>query len=494
MNINSDSLNSSYKSDSISKILKTNLDKLKETFKDCPDLIYREMYLKDNTEGYLLYIEGLVDIRLVQSDFVTPITSMRFSDFEDERQVIKIPTININVYRDLKSITRAVLSGSTILVLNGINYAVGCNLVQVDKRSVTEPEVEKNVRGAHEGFVEVLNINIAILRRKIKYSNLKFKTCEIGVSTNQKVAIGYIEGIANPEILNTLYEKIKAIDFDGLIAIGYIQQMITDFRNSIFPQYRLTERPDVAELALLDGKLVIMLDGTPGVLIAPETFFSFFKTVDDYSSNWIAGSVIRLIRIIGTLIAVLLPSFYIALTSYHYYMIPFSLVIPLATSRARVPFPPIIEGLIMVFILETLREAAIRLPTYIAASIGVVGGIILGQAIVEAGIVSNLFIIVIAVTAIASYVIPTYDMEFAIRFSRFIFMMAAAFFGVFGIIVFNSFFLAHLVILESLGQPYFQPISPLRFKNLKDSIIRFPIRFLKNRLNDPGIIDKRRGK
>lgn len=494
MDTNLKTSSSSNEIENSSENVKTTLQELKEIFADCPDFVCRKIYLRDDTEGGLLYIDGLVDSKLVQSNFILPILDMELSDFQDEKKMNKIPTINLSVYRDIKSITKSVLSGSTVLVLNEIDYAIGCALVKVNSRSITEPIIEKNVRGSHDGFIENINTNISILRERIKNSNLKFKTNELGASTSQKVAIGYIEGIANPDILKKLYEKVNAIDYDGLIAIGYIQQTITDYKHSIFPQFRLSERPDVAEQALLDGRFIIMLDGTPGVLIAPVNFFYFYKAVDDYSSNWVAGSLIRAIRISGTFIALLLPAYYIALTSYHYYMIPVSMLIPLAISRAKVPFPPIIEALLMEFIIESLREASIRLPTYIAASIGIVGGIILGQAVVEAGIVSNLFIIVIAVTAITSYSIPTYDMEFAIRLARTIFMIMASIFGIVGIIAANSFLLIHLIILESLGQPYFQPVFPFKLKDFKDTIIRFPIRFLKNRLNESKPMDKIRGK
>ena len=480
--------------DDISIDLKLNIDRLEDTFKDCMDLASRNIYLCDNTEGYLVYIKDLVDATAVQKDFIIPMMDMEFSDFQDETKVYKLPTSNINIYKDFRTIIKAVLSGNTVIILNGINYAIGCSLTQYDKRSITEPQVETVVRGSHEGFVEIVDTNISILRRKIKSSSLKFKEFSLGETTNQKVVIGYIEGISNPQILKVLIDKIISIDYDGLLANGYIQQIITDFPNSIFPQYRITERPDMVEKALLEGRFVILLDGTPGVLIAPVTLMSFFNTIDDYSSHWIAGSTLRVLRISGAIISVLLPALYIAMTTFHYYMVPFSLLIPLANSRAKVPFTPIIEGIIMGFTIEALREAAIRLPTYISASIGVVGGIILGQAVVNAGIVSNLFIIVIAITAISSYMIPTYDLEVAVRTSRAIFVLAAAALGILGIVIFASLILAHLVTLESLGQPYLQPFAPLKIRDLGDSIVRFPLMLLKKRPDEAKPKDKIRGK
>lgn len=482
------------RSDGISTDLKLNITRLKDTFKDCLDLTGRNIYLRDNTEGYLFYIKGLVDAKAVQRDFIMPIMDMEFSDFLDKTRVCKLPTINLLIYKDFRSIINAILSGNTVIILNGINYALGCSLKEFDKRSITEPVVEKGVKGSHEGFVEVVDTNISILRRRINSSRLKLKGYSLGETTNQKVVLGYIQGIANPDILKVLNDKIKSIDYDGLLAIGYIQQAITDFPNSIFPQYRMTERPDVAEKALLDGSFVIMLDGAPGVLIAPVSLISFFTTIDDYSSHWVSGSTIRFLRIIGAIISVTLPAIYVALTTFHYYMVPYSLLIPLAISRAKVPFSPVVEGIIMGLVLEALREAAIRLPTYIAASIGVVGGIILGQAVVSAGIVSNLFIIVIAITAITSYMVPTYDLEVALRTSRAVFVIAAAILGVLGIIVCISLMLIKFVTLESLGQPYIQPFSPLKLRDFRDSIVKLPMTILKKRPDVAKPKDKIRGR
>lgn len=478
----------------ISRDLKINLTRLQDAFKDCLDFVSRVIYLSDGTEGYLFYIKGLVDAAAVQRYFIMPVMEMKISDFQDKTRVNRLPTINLDMYNEFTAAIMAILSGKTVILLNGLNYALGCSLIQFDKRSINEPEVEKGTRGPHEGFIEVVETNISILRRRIKSTRFKIKEYTLGETTNQKVVLGYIEGISNPQILKVLEDKVKAIDYDGLLAIGYIQQAITDFPNSIFPQYRLTERPDVVEKALLDGMFVLMLDGTPGALIAPVSLISFFTAIDDYSSHWISGSTIRFLRLIGAIISVTLPAIYMALTTFHYYMVPYSLIIPLAISRSKVPFPPVVEGVIMGLVLEALRESAIRLPTYISASIGVIGGIILGQAVVSAGIVSNLFIIVIAVTAITSYMIPTYDLEIAIRNARAVFMIAAAILGILGIMVCTSLLLIKLVTLESLGQPYLQPFAPFKLRDLRDSIVRLPMKILKKRLDVAKPKDKVRGK
>jgi hypothetical protein len=227
--------------------------------------------------------------------------------------------------------------------------------------------------------------------------------------------------------------------------------------------------------------MVILEEGSPRVLIAPINFIAFFQSMDDYSMLWLHGSFSRLIRIIALVIALILPSMYIAIISFHYYAVPLTLLVPLAESRVKVPFPPIIEALILEFTVEMVREAAIRLPTYIGTAISVVAGLIIGQAAVEAGIVSNLLIIIVSSTAIASYVLPSQDMALAIRILRFVYMIAASTFGIIGIVVTVALTLGHLMTIESLGQPYFQPFSPLDKDGFKDSFLRFPYKFLKKR-------------
>ncbi len=243
----------------------------------------------------------------------------------------------------------------------------------------------------------------------------------------------------------------------------------------------LTERPDFAAAEILQGRYVIVVDRSPSVVIGPATFDSFFKSIDDYSSRWMVASFIRLMRYFGFLIAIFLPAIYIATISFHFEIIPLKLLFSIGVSRERIPFPPYIEAFIMELTLEMLREAGIRLPTKIGQTVGIVGGIVIGQAAVEAGIVSNIMVIVVALTAIASFIIPNYEMGSAIRIVRFPMMILASLFGFIGISVGLMIIVAHFIALESLGTPYGSPIAPLRFSDWKDVFIRFPQWSIKNR-------------
>lgn len=467
----------------ISKNVIDNLKKIQEEFTDSPDLKVKKVTLQGNTTGYFIYIDGIVDVDIIQRDFIKPALNLNKEYLLKPELIDELPISNTLVHYDIKEVIEKISQGSTALIVDNATFSISCNIKKFDKRGISEPEIEKNVRGSHEGFIEVLQANMAILRRKIQNPKLKFKSTSVGEITKQGVMVAYIDGVASNKVLTLLMNKLNSIDLNGAFTIGHIEQSITESPLSPLPQYYTTERPDKAVEALLEGKFIIMLDGTPIVLIAPTTFFSFFQATDDYGMHWYIGSFFRIVRILGIVIALTLPALYIAVTSFNYYLIPLNLLVPLAQSRAKVPFPPIVEALIMELTIEMIRESAIRLPSYIGGTIGVIGGIVIGQAAVEAGIVSSLFLIVVAVTAITSYVVPNYSFSSAFRLVRFGFTLLTSILGIIGLMICNVMFIFHILSLESLGQPYFQPLIPLKIKGLKDSIIRLPIRFLKNKPN-----------
>lgn len=472
--------------------LDNNLKILNYYFKDCPDIIQKLVSLKERRRGCFIFIKEFIDSDLLQRDFIRPLMMMDNSMLSNKNIIEYLPTLNNLLCYDIDSVVSSVLEGKIVFLVDEVNFAVSCDLIKVEKRVISEPNGEKNVRGPHDGFIESLNTNISLLRIKIKNSKFKYKSIVLGNLTNQSLVIAYIEGIANPVIVDNLYNKIKSINIDGLLSIGYIEQLIVASKPSIFPQYVATERIDKSVAALLEGKVVVLLDGIPYALIAPISFFSFFDAPDDYSSNWIAGTMIRFIRFLSVITTLTLPGLYISITAFQYYLIPTDILVQLGKSRAAVAFPPVVEALMMEFTIQMLREASIRLPTYIGATIGVVGGIIIGQAAVAAGIVSNLFIIVVGIMAIASYVTPNYDFGMTITVLRIFILLMTSLFGIVGMITCFSLLLMHLLSLESLGQPYFTPIMPLKIRDLKDTIIRFPLKFMKTRPNTAQPLEKRR--
>ncbi len=472
--------------------LDNNLKFLNYYFADCPDIIKKQVALKEMKRGCFIFIKEFMNSDLLQRDFIKPLMMMDYSMLSNKNIIEYLPTLNNSLCYDIDSVVASVLEGKIIFLIDGVNFAVACDLTNIEKRAISEPDGEKNVRGSHDGFIESLKTNISLLRSKIKNSKLKFKSIVLGNLTNQTLVIAYIEGIANPKIVDNFYNKINNIKIDGLISIGYIEQLIVDSKPSVFPQYLATERIDRTVAALLEGKVAVLLDGIPYALIAPTSFFSFFDAPDDYSSNWIPGTLIRVVRFLSVITTLTLPGLYISITSFQYYLIPTDILVQLAKSRTAVAFPPVAEALMMEFTVLMIREASIRLPTYIGATIGVVGGIIIGQAAVSAGIVSNLFIIVVGIMAIASYVTPNYDFGMAITVLRIFILLMASLFGIVGMITCFSLLLMHLLSLESLGQPYFAPIMTLKIKDLKDTIIRFPLKLMKRRSGTVQPIEKRR--
>lgn len=471
-----------------------NISKIEQMLTDCPDIVRTKVYSNMDSEGCFFYVQGLVDVDLIQRDFINPVINLKDSNYNQFNFLYNtIPVGSINYPVNIYDIVNEIMLGNTVFISKALEFAVSCSLKKFNKRAISEPEIEKNVRGSHDGFIEDLNTNISILRMRIKNPNLKFKIFRIGASTNQAIAIAYIQNIANDVLLQTLCEKISTVDYDGFIGIGSIEEMIIDHPYSIFPQYNITERPDKITADLLEGKFAIILESTPTVLIAPVNFYSFLQAPDDYNVPWFSGSFLRLLRMSCLFIAIFLPGLYIAIIAYNYYIIPVGLLVNIAQSRSRVPFPPIIEATVMEIFVEILREAAIRLPTYIGSIVGVVSGLIIGQSAVEAGIVSSQMVIAVALTMIATFTIPMYDMGIALRITRFLVMIAAAVFGMVGIMISILLLIAHLVVLESLGQPYLQPIEPLKLRELKDTNMRASIKHLKRRPDIAKPKDKWRG-
>ena len=466
-----------------------------DILKDCPDIIRRKVILNSGQRGCFFFVQGLCDVNLFQRDFLSIIINLKKLDSDELKYLPnKIPVGGLTFPLVIDSLINDILAGNVIFICQGLNCGISCTLKKYEKRDISEPEGEKSIRGDHDGFIEYMATNISTLRRKLKSPNLKFRNFTIGATSNQTISIAYLEHLANPKLLQILSDKLSKLDYDSFIGIGYLEQIISDHPNSIFPQYLATERPDKAIAGLLEGRFVLMLQETSFVMIAPVTVFSFTQAPDDYTVQWIGASYLRLLRLTAILLTLFLPGIYIAIISFHYYMIPLPLLVPLAESRARVPIPPVIEAFLIEFVIEMIREASIRLPSFVTSSISIVGGLVIGQAAVQAGVVSNLMIIVIATSAIAGYTIPTYDMGISIRIVKYIAMVTSSIFGMLGVIIVMVSLLAHLVVLDSLGEPYFQPFSPFKFRDLKDTYIRAPFKYLKKRPDVAKPLDKERGK
>lgn len=430
-----------------------------------------------------MYIDGMAD-KILLNDYVLE-SLMLDADKLRSIDTVKNKILTVTDVSEQEELSKAidpVLSGDTLLLVDGINkaYVIATRLWPV--RGVSEPQSETAIKGSRDGFTETIRFNTALIRRRIKDTRLKIKSEKLGVRSKTDVAIMYIEDIVNENVLNNLYDKLEKINIDAILGSGYVEHFIEDNKLSIFPTTKSTERPDVVASALYEGKVAILVDNSPFVIIVPTTLPSLFQSPDDYYQRWIHSSIIRIIRLFSIIISTILPAMYVAVTSYHSAIIPTKLAYFIAASREGVPFPAYMEAIIMEISLALLMESIVRLPKPIGgATIGIVGGLIIGQAAVSAGIVSPIMIIIVSVTTITSFTAPSYDVSSSFRIIRFLLIIVASFLGLYGIVLGLIIMLIHLVRLKSFGIPYLSPVVNPSISDFKDMYIRAPLKFFKKR-------------
>jgi spore germination protein len=477
--------------------LDTNIDKnieaIKGAFTDCEDVIYRDFTIGgiDGTKMFLFYIDGLADKILLDNFVMTPLmisTRIVKPDFEEIKnrlsEAVKSSGMAVSDFKEFGSIEEAMtfaLSGETSLLIDGYNKVIIISTKLWPARSISEPSTEVLVRGPRDGFTETMRFNTALVRRRIRDPRFKIKQKSIGVRSRTDVAILYMDDIVDKRIVDELYKRINEINIDAILDSGYIEQFIEESNYSPFPQTQATERPDVVAAAIYEGRVAIIVDNSPFVLIIPTTLTAFFQSPEDYYTRSVLSIFIRILRLIGGVTSILAPAAYIAVTSFNPGIIPSKLALSIAASREGVPFPAFIEAIIMELTFELLREAGVRLPRAIGSTIGIVGGLVIGQAAVSAHIVSPIMVIVVAVTAIASFAIPNYELSAAFRLIRFLLMIAAAIYGLYGIVLASIGVLIHLANIKSFNVPYLSPVSPFNAKDMKDTIFRAPWNKMKKR-------------
>ncbi|MDF2837091.1 MAG: spore gernimation protein [Paenibacillus sp.] len=474
--------------ESLTANLEENIRHIRSKLGNSTDLIIRQIRIgKENgIHAAVFYTDGLTDVKAVQNFLLESLMlDIRSADFDlmlrDGHDLIAALEERILTAGDIREVTdftslfRCLLSGGVILLLD--DHATGISIGSMrdwKERGVTESTTETVIRGPKESFTESLRINTALLRRKIKDPNLWLETKSIGKVTHTDVAIMYVKGIANEEVLQEVNLRLDRIDIDGILESGYIEEFIEDSPYTPFPTIYHSERPDVIAAELLEGKIAIMIDGTPMVMVVPALFISFMHAAEDYYQRSVIASLIRILRYICIAIALMGPSLYIAVTTFHQEMLPTQLLIGLAAQREGVPFPAFIEAFIMEVTFEILREAGLRMPKAIAQTVSIVGTLVIGTAAVEAGIISAAMVIVVSITAISSFVLPAFDMSLSFRMLRFPLMMLAASFGLFGIIVGIIAIVLHMCSLRSFGVPYMSPFAPFNLEGNRDTVIRLP--------------------
>ena len=493
-----------------SSILKESLEENLKAFKQfvgqTHDINIRNIKLSvgNGIDSALLFIEGLVDKDAINNGIIRELLlpGLLKDTLEAVKQEILLNMITEKMITHAKVeqsglwtyILDQMFSGDTILLVDGLNSAIIIGTQKWVDRGVETPTNEQVIRGPRDSFTETLLTNTMLIRRRIKSQKLQFEKMKIGSLTKTDVIIAYIDGVANPKVLEEVRSRLKRIETDGILETNMIEEFIEDSPFSPMPQIIHTERPDNAAAQLLGGRVAILVDGTPNVLIVPVVFWNYLISPEDYYQRAYTSLSIRLLRIVALLVALCLPSFYIAITSFHQELIPVGILNIIIAGRRNIPFPILLEVLLMDFILEVIREAGVRLPQNVGPAISIVGALVLGQAAIQAKIASPGTVTVVAITAIANFTIPYFTLALSIRFLRFAMIIISGTLGIFGFLTALYVFLIHLCSLRSFGEPYMAPYAPAIPADYKDSLFRLPIWAMSTRPKSTGAQDVARQK
>ncbi|WAH36576.1 spore germination protein [Alicyclobacillus dauci] len=448
------------------------------------DIVVREFKVGVDTQrpwpGLAVFVDGMADKTTINSFILEPLMLLTHLVDEDPKRKIEyisetlVPGNQSDMVEKWSQVVAAVLTGSTVVMLDGCNAALVVETKGWEHRSVNTPQTEAVVRGAHDAFTESFRANTGLVRARLRSEHLVTEMLSVGNLARTDVAVMYIHGVTNPKLVREVRRRIQAIDVDYLQDSGVLEQFIEDQPKMLIPQTMSTERPDRVAASLAEGYVAIFVGNSPYALIVPVVLWSLIHTSEDANLRYPAGTFIRCLRGFALFVALLMPALYVAITNYQPEMIPTDLMLAIAGSREQVPFPVIVEILLMEFAIELIREAGIRIPSVIGPTIGIVGALIIGQAAVQAGIVSPLLVIIVATTALASFTIPNYNLSMAVRIMRFVFLVGAATLGFYGIAILLCVYVVRLTMLKSFGVPVMAPIAP-NYKSSKDVLLRGPV-------------------
>jgi spore germination protein KA len=468
--------------DQLQASLSVNLTTIKQKTGNSSDVVIRHLKMGMNAEikAAIVYIEGIVDNQSIQEFLLESIMKDDSKEKLNQQNALDLISENMITIGNVSSVDNwndlflSLMAGDTIVLVDGTDQALSVSTKGGEKRSISESSTQMVVRGPKGAFTESIGTNTAMVRRIIKTPDLWTETLKVGRATKTDVAIMYIHGIANDKVVEEVRQRLHKIDIDSILESGYIEQLIEDQTMTPFPTIYNTERPDVVAGNLLEGRIAIFVDGTPFVLLAPAVFMQFFQSAEDYYARFDIATSIRLLRVFMFLISIIAPATYVAVTTFHQEMVPTTLIVAIAAQREAVPFPAFVEALVMELTFEILREAGIRLPKAIGSAVSIVGALVIGQAAVQASIVSPAMVIIVSITAIASFATPSFDMAISARLIRFLFMLGAASFGFYGIILVLLMMVVHLCSLRSFGVPYMAPFAPFIPVNMGDTVVRLP--------------------
>lgn len=474
----------------ITKNLEENIKNYEILFSDCADIKKRRIKVgtKLKRECYIAYIEvALNNTEWKESAIGKLLTTLRALPEEELISYVKENTWDISdstPFDTIEDAAQGMLTGDVIFFLEGYEKALKIPDQGYPGRGVYEVESEKVIRGSNEGFSESVKLNTALIRKRLRSPHVKVRESFAGKRTHTNVDLVYLKDLIHPEVLEEIEKRLQEFEIDGTLDSGIIEQLTEKKKYSPFPQFQTTQRPDRAAMAILEGRIVLLSDNSPVALILPATYNSFIQTSDDYYSRWEIASFTRVLRYIASFLAMTFPGLYLAMTNFHTQILPTDLLLSLAASRQGVPFPAVIEVLLMELAFELLREAGVRLPGANGNTIGIVGGLIIGQAAVDANIVSPIVVIVVALTALCSFAVPNEEFATAFRILKFGFILVCGYLGFFGFLMGIMAVLIHLSHLESFGIPYLAPFVGADLNGYQDegdTFLRLPLKFLKKR-------------
>ncbi len=424
----------------------------------------------------ILFCEGQININQMANLVFRPLNNIGNEEKLSSQQVMDKVQNELLLageqkqINDYDSLMMFIMSGFTVILADGIDYGFAIGMHGFERRSVQEPSTSINLRGSREGFVEAIRINMSMVRRRIKSSRLIMKISKVGKVSATDICLCYIDGKADKKLVEDIENRLSDIPLDMVLEGGYIQPFLEEKGNYLFSEAGTTERPDTFAAKLWEGKVGIIVDGTPFCLVLPRLFTENFQTLDDYTQKPIYTSLMRILRYVAYLTAVLLPGFYVAIANFHPELIPDSLLLNLAASIQITPYNLMAECLIVHIFYEILREAGLRMPTDLGHAVSIVGGIVIGDILVSAGLVGAPVILIVAVSSITSFIVP--DLYNSIMLMRFSFILAGGIWGLFGITITGLLYLYKICSMDSYKIPFTAPVSPFSFKAMRDTFIR----------------------
>src|SRR4051794_9886468 len=461
-----------------------NLEDLKENiitaFGQTADLKIDDIKMAQ-TDGMLFFLESMIGTDLLKETLINKkmygteqpfdlTTREGLTDFCQR----EFGGSGFQLLQTVDEVVTAMLNGSIAIAMRSYSFIIIIEMGSTQYRQVSEPTSQTVIRGPKDSFVESISTNQSLIRRRIRNQNLRFEEFVIGNETKTKVNLVYVNGLANEKIIAEIRTRLNKINVSAVFESANIEDLIADKTFTIFPLALNTERPDTVAGNIMEGKIGIIVDGSPFVLLVPAVFTDFFVSSEDYYHHFFVSSFIRILRYISFMIVLITPAAYVGLLTYNQEMIPTNLLISIVAQRQAVPFPALVEVFIMEFTFEIPREAGIRMPRAVGQTVSIVGALVVGQAAAQAGLISNIMVIIVAITATANFVAPVYSLASATRMLRFILIIISALFGLYGILLGLILMVAHLASLRSFGVPYLAPIAPLNLKAQKDVFAVFP--------------------